>query len=132
MSERQQLATVRVLLVEDEEFVRETSAEGLRSFGFEVIEAASADDAIRQIERVARWDFMVTDVRMPGSLDGIDAALYARSRHPNMPIIIVSGYPHKYVERMQQFSPAVVFINKPYFIGSIVEAAERLLGRSFA
>lgn len=124
------MTLVRLLLVEDEEFVRETSAEGLREHGFEVVEAANADDAILLIKRLAQLDIMVTDVRMPGSMDGIDAALYAQRQHPSMPIIIVSGHGINYSARMKQFGPPVVFIDKPYRIERIAEVARNLLGRS--
>ena len=132
MTDRQQVTTVRLLLVEDEELIREATAEGLRGYGFEIVEAANAEDAMRQIDQDPRLGVIVTDVRMPGKLDGIDAALYARRRNPTIPVIVVSGCGMNYAARMEQFRPAAVFIDKPYQVARVASTAERMLGHASA
>ena len=82
---------VRVLLVEDEVFIRIDTAEHLRARGFEVVEAGSADDAVEYVASGERIDVLVTDIRMPGSLDGLDLAARLRAEQPDLPIVVASG-----------------------------------------
>ncbi len=80
-----------VLIVEDEPLVRLSAAQAVAAAGFEVIEAASADEAIRLLE--CRRDIRVvfTDIQMPGSMDGLKLARAVRDRWPPIKIIVTSG-----------------------------------------
>lgn len=71
-----------ILIVEDEFLLRVDSAEVIESAGFEVIQAANADEAIAIL--IARPDIHVvfTDIQMPGSMDGLKLARYVRNRWP--------------------------------------------------
>jgi CheY-like chemotaxis protein len=83
-----------VLIVEDELLLRMDAAEMIGAAGFEVIEAANADQAIEVLE--ARPDIMVvfTDIQMPGSMDGLKLARAVRGRWPPIKIIATSGRLH--------------------------------------
>jgi CheY-like chemotaxis protein len=83
-----------VLIVEDESLLRMDAAEMIGAAGFEVIEAANADQAIEVLE--ARRDITVvfTDIQMPGSMDGLKLARAVRGRWPPIKIIATSGRPH--------------------------------------
>lgn len=83
----------RVLVVEDEEFVRGVLSEVLASEGFEVTEAACGDEAAGLIDRADCFDLLLTDVHMPGRLDGLAVAERARATHPGLPIVVVTGRP---------------------------------------
>src|SRR3954469_7881136 len=80
-----------VLIVEDELLLRMDAAEVIKSGGFEVVEAAHADDAIEILE--ARPDITVvfTDIQMPGSMDGLKLARAVRGRWPPIKIVATSG-----------------------------------------
>ncbi len=80
-----------VLIVEDEQLVRLNAAEMVAAAGFEVVEAANADDAIAILE--ARRDITVifTDIQMPGSMDGLKLAHAVRGRWPPIRIVATSG-----------------------------------------
>ena len=80
-----------VLIVEDELLLRINAAEMIEATGFEVIEAANADQAIEVLE--ARSDIAVifTDIQMPGSMDGLKLARAVRGRWPPIKIIATSG-----------------------------------------
>jgi CheY-like chemotaxis protein len=80
-----------VLVVEDELLLRIHAAEMVADAGFEVIEAANADDAIAILE--ARRDITVvfTDIQMPGSMDGLKLARAVRGRWPPIKIVATSG-----------------------------------------
>lgn len=81
-----------VLIVEDELLLRMDAADMIRAAGFEVIEAADADQAIEILE--ARRDVTVvfTDIQMPGSMDGLKLARAVRGRWPPIKIVATSGH----------------------------------------
>lgn len=79
------------LLVDDEELIRLSTADMLNDLGYSVIEAASAEEAIRLIDEGVRFDVLVTDHLMPG-MNGTDLARTVQSRMPEVPVLLVSGY----------------------------------------
>jgi CheY-like chemotaxis protein len=80
-----------ILIVEDELLIRLNAVEMVEEAGFEVIEAASADEAIAILE--GRLDIAVvfTDIQMPGSMDGLKLAAAVRDRWPPIMIVATSG-----------------------------------------
>lgn len=81
-----------ILLVEDEQLVRKIISTALQDFGFSVEEADSGDAAWEKIERGCKFELLITDVRMPGDLDGLDLASRVRVARPRSPVIIMSAY----------------------------------------
>ena len=120
------MAIIRVLVVEDEGPIRLMIAEVLRDAGFEVVEAWNGEEATSLIEHIDRFDVLLTGVRMPGKLDGIDVAVYARNRDPTISVVIVSGYASHFVGRLKVLGPPVVLINKPYMPEMIVQTVRCL------
>jgi CheY-like chemotaxis protein len=117
---------VRVLLVEDEGIIRLVTGEFLRDEGFEVFEAWNGDEAAKLLDGPGPTDVLFTDVRMPGSLDGVDLASYARRRYPAIPVLVVSGYAESLMSRLAGLHPPAVFVNKPYDMRAIVRILRRL------
>jgi len=116
------VAAVRVLLVEDEDLIRLVTSEILQNEGFEVVEAWNGDEAARLLDGPDSFDILVTDVQMPGTLDGVEVAIYARQRHPGIPVLVVSGYAARLMSRLRGLDPAAVFIGKPYRLEEIMTA----------
>ena len=81
-----------VLVVEDECLIRMLVADELRAMGLTVIEAATADEAFPILLSDAPVDVLFTDVRMPGSMDGVELARRARTARPAIKVIIASGH----------------------------------------
>ena len=79
------------LLVDDEDIVRLSTADMLADLGYRVVEAASAEAALRLIEEGVSVDLVVTDHLMPG-MTGTDLARIVRARLPEAPVLVVSGY----------------------------------------
>jgi signal transduction histidine kinase/CheY-like chemotaxis protein len=79
------------LLVDDENVVRASIADMLAELGYEVIEADSAEEAVRRFNGGLRADLVVTDHLMPG-MTGIDLARAVQARAPATPVLIISGY----------------------------------------
>ena len=81
-----------IMLVEDEEIVREVTAEQLREQGYRVLEADSGAAALRLLHAGARFDLLISDVALPGALNGRQIAESVRQRYAWMPVILVTGY----------------------------------------
>jgi CheY-like chemotaxis protein len=80
-----------ILLVDDDNDVRETSADMLEELGYQVIQAASGEEALTVLETEPELEVMVTDIRMPG-MSGLELSELARARRQDLKIILVSGY----------------------------------------
>jgi CheY-like chemotaxis protein len=80
-----------ILVVEDEPFVRDDLVDFFEDRGFTVHAAGTADEAIRIMERHPRIFAVLTDIEMPGSMDGIRLAHYVRDRHPPTLLLLASG-----------------------------------------
>ena len=80
-----------VLIVEDEALLRMNAAEMIADAGFEVAEAANADEAIAILEARPNIHVVFTDVQMPGSMDGLKLARAVRGRWPPIKIVATSG-----------------------------------------
>jgi CheY-like chemotaxis protein len=80
-----------VLLVEDEPLVRLTQVDILREAGFWVVEAADADEAFETLRRRGDVNVVLTDVDMPGSLDGFEFARLVAQGWPETGVLVISG-----------------------------------------
>src|SRR6476660_2669392 len=83
-----------VLIVEDKFLLRMDAVEMIASAGFEVLEAANADEAIEILESRPDITVVFTDIQMPGSMDGLKLARAVRGRWPPIKIIATSGHVH--------------------------------------
>jgi CheY-like chemotaxis protein len=83
---------MKVLLVEDEALVRMMAVETLEDAGFEVIEAATGEEAIEAC-KTHHADVLFTDIRLPGELSGWDVAEHCRAQHPDLPVIYATDTP---------------------------------------
>jgi CheY-like chemotaxis protein len=81
-----------VLVVEDEQMVRVPIVEYLRDCGYRVLEAADANEAIAATDAEASVNLVFSDVRMPGTMDGFALAEWFRSHHPEVPVLLTSGF----------------------------------------
>jgi PAS domain S-box-containing protein len=100
--------TGRVLLVDDEDLVRMSTADMLSNCGYEVLEAASAEEALVLLEREPHVDFLVTDHLMTG-MTGVDLAHAVRERRPGTPILILSGF-----SEAEEITPDLHRLHKPF------------------
>jgi len=98
-----------VLLVDDEQQVRFTTSESLSELGYEVVQAASGQEALDRIAGGLRPDLLVTDHLMPG-MTGAQLALELRNRMPGLPVLMITGYAQLRPEETGGFDVLV----KPY------------------
>ena len=81
-----------VLVVEDEVLVRMAIADELRSAGYTVFEASNAHEALQVLRHSSDVRLIFTDIRMPGSIDGIKLARLIGSEYPALKIVLTSGH----------------------------------------
>lgn len=81
-----------ILVVEDELLIRMHAVEMIEHAGFEVVEAANADEAISILEARSDITVIFTDIQMPGSMDGLKLAAAVRDRWPPVKIVTTSGH----------------------------------------
>ena len=109
----------RILMVEDELLIRFSLSEELRDVGLEVIEAINADEAVAILDSSIRINLIISDVRMPGPIDGIELLCLVKARYPDMPVIIFSGH---YAPEQAIANGANRFLHKPFVFGEMVAA----------
>jgi CheY-like chemotaxis protein len=85
------LPVLNVLLVEDEILIRMDLADTLKNMGHCVVEAQNADDALRLFGGTMRIDLLLTDVDMPGSVNGLTLASVVKDSRPRCHILFLSG-----------------------------------------
>lgn len=115
-----------VLVVEDEGIVREMVCMDLSEAGFDVLEAATADEALSVFSNRCKGEgavrLLFTDIRMPGLLDGWDLAEKARGLAPALGVVYASGH----VTNPDRAVPGSIFLRKPYRTATLLESLTRL------
>ncbi len=116
-----------ILLVEDNRAVRQTVAAQLKSLGYQVVEAASGDQAAAMLERADQSIALIlSDVVMPGQLDGYGLARHARARRPDIKVLLMSGFPGERGSDGDE-GAAVRLLAKPYRKAELARALRDLL-----
>lgn len=114
---------IRILVVEDETFIRMDAVDILRAAGFDIVEAASADEAIQMLERHSDIRLIFTDIDMPGSMNGLKLAAAVRELWPTVRIIATSGH---FKVQPGDLPADARFISKPYQPAQIIAAVRDL------
>lgn len=112
-----------ILVVEDEPLLRLFAAEMIEDAGFEVVQAANADEAVGILEARSDIRIVFTDIDMPYGIDGMQLAACIRDRWPPIGIIITSGKPFPPTARLPERS---VFYPKPYSQGQVIDTIQRM------
>lgn len=108
-----------VLVVEDEELVCATICEGLEAEGYEVLTAADADRAIEMLESRVDIATVLTDIEIPGSMNGLRLATAIRDRWPPVNVVMTSG---KLRPGAAQMPNNTRFVRKPFQTADLVRA----------
>ncbi len=116
-----------ILLVEDEEGLRQLNARGLTSRGYTVLEAGNGVEAIEVLERSdGQVDLVVSDVVMP-EMDGPTLLRELRGRNPNLKIIFVSGYAEDAFQKHLPADGKYAFLAKPFTLKQLVNAVKETM-----
>ncbi|HYC31790.1 MAG TPA: response regulator [Gemmatimonadales bacterium] len=116
-----------VLIVDDEEIVRMLVARALVEAGCSVVEAPHGAAALAILESDAYdFDLVLCDLVMPG-LNGRDLARWLAANRPDLPILLISGYPLPYLEAHELYDPGLPLLRKPFLPSRLLEAVEETL-----
>lgn len=115
-----------ILLVEDDVLIRFTTAELLRDEGFAVLEAADGAEALRLLASVHAVDLVLSDVRMPGEIDGITLSVAIKETRPHLPVALVSTHLPPDVRHA-----ADAFLSKPFRVPELLALIAELVGREW-
>jgi signal transduction histidine kinase len=121
---RQPLMGTRILVVEDNQELLTTTSALLEAYGCEVVCGTSAEDALRLIDQPLGFDAVLTDVLMPGAMDGIALARHLQHKLPQLPVVLVSAH------RGDASIPGgVPLVHKPCSPEVLVAALEKAMAR---
>lgn len=120
--------TGRLLYVEDNVQIAEITCLMMEDMGLEIVQAASAEEALRLAgEGDLKFDMVLTDVVMPG-LSGVQLARRLNRRWPDLPIVLVSGFSE---ELAAGYGAQYELLRKPFTRGALLDTLQRHLDGEF-
>jgi CheY-like chemotaxis protein len=114
---------VVVLVVEDQTLVRLFMADFLDEAGFKVFEAVSADEAVTILQARPDVQAVVTDIEMPGSMNGLKLARVVQERWPGVGVIVTSGRERPGADDV---SEKVAFLAKPFLPSTVIDVIQQI------
>lgn len=117
------LESVTVLIVEDEWLVRMELVDAFEAEGCDILESASAEEALHTLRSTKGIALLMTDIRLLGTLTGWDLAEQARILTPNLPVVYLSANQPE----QDRIVPEGVFLEKPALMRNVIHAAKQVL-----
>ncbi|TVS15163.1 MAG: PAS domain S-box protein [Gammaproteobacteria bacterium] len=115
----------RILIVEDDPLVREHVTRLLVELGYQTESAADGVEALAKLDAPGSFDLVFSDVVMPGGMSGFDLAARARATHPELPVLLTSGYADTALTANGRAAGVAKILQKPY---SRADLARRIRG----
>jgi PAS domain S-box-containing protein len=119
----------RILLVEDDADVRAFLTDSVRELGYDVLEAADADEALKLLQASERIDLLLTDVVLPGQ-NGRQLAERATELRPDLKIMFMTGYSRNAIVHQGRLDPGVNLIQKPVVQSELASRLRRALEKA--
>ena len=116
-----------VLVVDDEPTVRMLVVEVLQDMGCIALEAQDATTGLRILNSGVKIDLLITDVGLPGGMNGRQLAEAARQGRPNLEVLFITGYAENAVLSHGHLEPGMHVLTKPFTIEDLVRRAKELI-----
>jgi CheY-like chemotaxis protein len=116
-----------VLLVEDELTLRMVIVEVLSELGYTVLEAANSQSSLQIVESGARIDLLVTDVGLPGGMNGRQLADAARERRPGLKVLFLTGYAESVAAGKDGIEQGMEIMSKPFALDKLVAKVKGMI-----
>ena len=116
-----------MLVVEDDELVRETTKRQLKWLGYEVQAVANAEDALGYLKEYQGVDVLLTDVVMSGSTNGRRLAEEAKALLPELKVVFMSGYTENAIIHHGRLDAGILLISKPFRRADLARIIRRAL-----
>lgn len=107
----------KALVVDDDEYIRPTLSEMLGVMGFGIVDARGGSEALALLASEGPFDLLLTDVQMPGEIDGADLAAMAKQLYPAMLIIVNTGFGG---DTLAMVPSGVPILKKPFAISDLL------------
>ena len=117
----------RIFVVEDEEAVLDVLVIALTKAGYQITSARSGDQAMQIWDDDPRFDLLVTDIVMPGNLQGTQLARVLREQDPELPVVFMSGYASEATVHGNGLRPEDIRLMKPVRHADLLAAVEKAL-----
>ncbi|PIU07003.1 ATP-binding protein, partial [Methylobacterium sp. CG09_land_8_20_14_0_10_71_15] len=118
-----------VLVVDDEPSVRMLVTDVLGELGYTAVEAADAAGGLRVLQSGARIDLLVTDVGLPGGLNGRQMADAARATRPDLKVLFITGYAENALLTNGQLEPGMAVLTKPFAVDALATRIREMIAR---
>jgi CheY-like chemotaxis protein len=119
-----------VLVVDDEPTVRMLVADVLEELGYVAVEAGDAATGLGVLQSERRVDLLVTDVALPGGMDGRQLAEVARAARPGLPVLFITGYAENALVGNGQLEPGMQVMTKPFNVDALARRIRDLLAKA--
>ncbi len=119
-----------VLVVDDEAVIRMLIVEVLQDLGYSAVEAVDGISGLRQIERNPRFDLLVTDVGLPGGMNGRQLADAARQRQPDLKVLFITGFAETIATEKGVLEPGMEVLTKPFTMDAIATRIRAMINPS--
>ena len=116
-----------ILLVEDDIDVRDVTRFILSQMGFEVIEATSGSEALNFLESDSPIDLLLTDVGLPGGMNGVELVQEAVQCRPDLPVLIISAYDDDSLKQFGATRLNATVLRKPYLQEELEEEIAKMI-----
>ncbi len=116
-----------ILVVDDEENIREIITEFLDTLGYSVVSAKDGEEALRMCTKYS-FDLVVTDIRMP-KLNGLKLLQMLKQIFPNLPVILMTGYQPSKSQEEAMTTKADAYLLKPFSLSSLREILLKVIKR---
>jgi signal transduction histidine kinase len=116
-----------VLVIDDEPTIRMLVAEVLLEHGYTALEADTGPSGLRIIQSDARIDLLITDVGLPGGLNGRQVADAARAARPDLKVLFITGFAENAVLGSGHLSPGMAVITKPFDLSALSQKVRGMI-----
>jgi CheY-like chemotaxis protein len=118
-----------VLLVEDEDALRDIAREMLEEAGYRVLTAANAGDGLRVLQSNEHIDLLVSDVGLPGGMNGRQMADVGRVSRPELKVLFITGYADvSAIGANGLLDKGMALMSKPFDLGDLIRRVREMIG----
>jgi CheY-like chemotaxis protein len=117
-----------VLIIDDEPSVRMLVADVLGELGYGAIEAVDGAGGLKVLQSSTRVDLLVTDVGLPGGMNGRQVAQAARLMRPKLKVLFITGYAENAVLSHGHLDPGMRVLTKPFAMEQLATRVRELIG----
>jgi DNA-binding NtrC family response regulator len=118
------MSKARVLVVDDEDTIRNLLKSRLDREGFDVVTASNADEAERAFQKGGEFGVMITDLKMPGK-DGFALMAWTKEKHPHTRVVVITGHGEKEAAVKALRTGASDYLEKPFDLDELSHAVKR-------